>query len=433
METLNAFYDWLATYPLAQTAVGVILLLIVAGIANHLTRRILVRVVTTVMKATENQWDDAILARGVVHRIANIAPVLVIYFGVGLVPGLPPAIDALVRNVAAAYIVLTVALALSGLLSAINDVYQTRPDARSKPIKGYLQLLKIAIFVISAILIIAVLVERSPLLLLSGLGAMAAVLMLVFKDTILSLVASVQVQSNDMLRVGDWIEMPSFGADGDVIDIALHTVKVQNWDKTITTIPTWALTANSFKNWRGMSESGGRRIKRALNLDKTSIRFLDEDDITRLKRFSLLGEYLDGKRRELAEWNRNLAETGREPVNTRRLTNAGTFRAYVFAYLRNNPNIHRDMTLLVRQLAPTTTGLPLEIYCFTSTTDWNAYEGIQGDIFDHLIAILPEFDLRLFQAPAGNDLHGALVKAACETGSGRASEVVLSAEPPARE
>ena len=433
METLNRFQDWLATYPVAQTAVGVILLLIVAGIANHITRRILVRIVTKVMKVTENQWDDAILARGVVHRIANIAPVLVIYFGSGLVPGLPPMVDALVRNVAAAYIVLTVALALSGLLSAINDVYQTKPDARSRPIKGYLQLLKIAVFVISAILIIAVLVERSPLLLLSGLGAMAAVLMLVFKDTILSLVASVQVQSNDMLRVGDWIEMPSFGADGDVIDIALHTVKVQNWDKTITTVPTWALTANSFKNWRGMSESGGRRIKRAINLDKTSIRFLDEDDITRLKRFSLLSDYLDGKRRELADWNQKLAETGREPVNTRRLTNAGTFRAYVFAYLREHPKIHQDMTLLVRQLAPSTTGLPLEIYCFTSTTDWNAYEGIQGDIFDHLIAILPEFDLRLFQEPTGSDLRGALTKAAREIRPEPASGAGSTVEPAARD
>ncbi|HPF73281.1 MAG: mechanosensitive ion channel family protein [Rhodanobacteraceae bacterium] len=429
MDTLNRFHDWLATYPMAQSAVGVILLLIVAGIANHITRRILVRIVTKVMKATENQWDDAILARGVVHRIANIAPVLVIYFGIGLIPGLPPTIDALVRNVAMAYIVLTVALSLSGLLSAINDVYQHRPDARSRPIKGYLQLLKIAVFVITAIMIVAVLVERSPLLLLSGLGAMAAVLMLVFKDTILSLVASVQVQSNDMLRVGDWIEMPSFGADGDVIDIALHTVKVQNWDKTITTIPTYALTANSFKNWRGMSESGGRRIKRALNLDKTSIRFLDEEDITRLKRFSLLSDYLDGKRRELAEWNKALAETGREPVNTRRLTNAGTFRAYVFAYLRSNPKIHKEMTLLVRQLAPTTTGLPLEIYCFTGTTDWNAYEGIQGDIFDHLIAILPEFDLRLFQEPTGNDLRGALVKAAQEISPGAVADAVSSVEP----
>lgn len=408
METLKKYYDLLAEYPLAQTALGAILLLIVAGLANHVTRRILVRVVTRVMKVTENQWDDAILARGVVHRIANIAPVLVIYFGVGLIPGLQPTVDALVRNVAAAYIVLTVALALSGLLSAINDVYQNKPAARSRPIKGYLELLKIAVFVVSAILIVAVLIGRSPLLLLSGLGAMAAVLMLVFKDTLLSLVASVQVRSNDMLRVGDWIEMPSFGADGDVIDIALHTVKVQNWDKTITTIPTWALTANSFKNWRGMSESGGRRIKRAINLDKSGIRFLDENDMTRLKRFSLLSDYLDGKRRELAEWNQKLAETGREPVNTRRLTNVGTFRAYVFAYLRHNPHIRKDMTLLVRQLAPTPTGLPLEIYCFTNTTDWNAYEGIQADIFDHLIAILPEFDLRLFQEPTGNDLRGGL-------------------------
>lgn len=414
MNYMNRFHDWLAAHPIAQTAVGILLLILLAGLANHVTRRILVHIVTTLMMSTKNKWDDAILARGVVRRIANIIPVLIIYFGVSLIPGLPPIIDMLTRNVAMAYIVLTIALSLTGLLSAINDTYQARPDSQSRPIKGYLQLLKIVVFVIAAILIIAILMERSPLLLLSGLGAMAAVLMLVFKDTILSLVASVQVQSNDMLRVGDWIEMPSFGADGDVIDIALHTVKVQNWDKTITTIPTWALTANSFKNWRGMSESGGRRIKRALSLDTTSIRFLDEADITRLKRFALLSDYLDGKRRELAAWNQNLAETGSEPVNTRRLTNVGTFRAYIFAYLRNNPDIHKDMTLLVRQLAPTATGLPLELYCFTTTTAWNAYEGIQDDIFDHLIAILPEFDLRLFQEPSGQDLRGALLRTSPE-------------------
>ena len=244
---------------------------------------------------------------------------------------------------------------------------------------------------------IAVLINRSPLILLSGLGAMAAVLMLVFQDTILSVVASVQIGSNDMVRIGDWIEMPSLNADGDVIEIALHTVKVRNWDKTITTIPIRKLITDSFKNWRGMQEAGGRRIKRALYLDQRSVRFLDEAEIRRLEEFVLLDGYLQKKREELDAWNAELEARGAKPINERRVTNLGTFRAYVEHYLRNNPQIHQGMTLLVRQLQPGATGIPLEIYCFTNDTRWAVYEGIQSDIFDHLLAILPIFDLRVFQ------------------------------------
>jgi len=308
------------------------------------------------------------------------------------------------RNVVAAFVILSIALAISSALTLVNEVYSRRPDAASRPIKGYVQVVKIALFFFAAILMIAVLMEQSPLLLLSGLGAMAAVLMLVFKDTILSLVASVQLTSNDMLRVGDWIEMPELNADGDVIDIALHTVKVQNWDKTVTTIPTHRLISESFKNWRAMFESGGRRIKRSLTIDQTSIRFLEPDEIARLKRFSLLSGYLERKEAEIAEWNAARPERMNDVVNARRITNIGTFRAYVTAYLKSRPDINQDMFLLVRQLAPSETGLPLEIYGFTASTAWAVYEDVQGDIFDHLIAILPEFGLRLFQQPAGSDL-----------------------------
>jgi len=230
----------------------------------------------------------------------------------------------------------------------------------------------------------------------------------VFKDTILSLVASVQLTSNDMLRVGDWIEMPQLNADGDVIDIALHTVKVQNWDKTITTIPTHRLIEESFKNWRGMSEAGGRRIMRALVLDQNSVRFLTDEEQASMRRFALIDDYLDRKREELELWNRQQLAVGRDPVNARRATNIGTFRAYVNAYLCAHPSIAQDMTMLVRQLEPTSKGLPLQIYCFTNTTAWNAYESIQADIFDHLLAIMPEFDLRIYQEPSGLDLRGLL-------------------------
>src|SRR5690606_12166975 len=233
---------------------------------------------------------------------------------------------------------------------------------------------------------------------LTGLGAASAVLMLIFQDTILSFAASLQISGDGRVRIGDWIEMPSQNADGDVIDIALHTVTVQNWDKTITTVPTRKLISESFKNWRGMTESGGRRIKRALYLDQHSTRFLEPEEVARFRRFRLLDGYLDGKSAELDDWNARLAEHGAEPVNRRRVTNLGTFRAYVEQYLRNHPGVHQDMTLLVRQLQPTDHGLPLEIYCFTSDVAWAAYEGIQADIFDHLLAILPEFGLRVFQA-----------------------------------
>ncbi|MFN2239174.1 MAG: mechanosensitive ion channel family protein, partial [Thermoanaerobaculia bacterium] len=329
----------------------------------------------------------------------------VIYLAVPFVPGIPVFVVVVTRNVALAFMILTIALAISALFAAINDIYLASERARTHPIKGYLQVAQIIVFVISILLMIAVLIERSPLLLLSGFGAMTAVLMLVFKDTILSLVASVQITTNDMLRVGDWIEMPQLGADGDVIDIALHTVKVQNWDKTITTIPTHRLISESYRNWRGMEESGGRRIKRAIHLDQTAIRYLTPEERTRMHRVSLLSEYITSKQAELEAFNASLTEQGQEPVNTRRLTNLGTFRAYVEAYLRHHPRVHQGLTLLVRQQPPGPTGLPIEIYCFTNTVKWAEYEAVQSDIFDHLLAIVPEFGLRVFQQPTGADIE----------------------------
>jgi miniconductance mechanosensitive channel len=253
--------------------------------------------------------------------------------------------------------------------------------------------------------IITILSDRSPVVFLSGLGALTAVLMLVFRDTILSLVASVQIMSNDMIRIGDWVEMPQANADGDVIDIALHTVKIQNWDKTISAIPTHRFISESFKNWRGMSESGGRRIKRALYLDLNSVHFLGDAEIEHLSRHEFLRAYMREKRQALAAVNERTPSDPDVIPERRRLTNVGTFRAYVKHYLRNHPRVHQDLTLLVRQLAPGPKGLPLEIYCFTNDTAWASYEGIQADIFDHLIAILPEFGLRAYQEPAGRDFQ----------------------------
>ncbi|MBD9482313.1 mechanosensitive ion channel family protein [Pseudomonas sp. PDM14] len=406
---MNSYYttalDWIERHPELHTLLGLSLLLLGAWIANWIVKRILVRGLYRALKSTAMGQDKALADSHVVARLANIVPALILTSGIKVVPHLPAALVTVVENVCSAFIILTIALAIGGVLNLINALYQRRPDAHMKPIKGYIQVVTIVIYAIAAILMVAALIDRSPLILLSGLGAMAAVLMLIFQDTLLSLVASVQISSSDIIRVGDWVEMPQLNADGDVIDIALHTVKVQNFDKTITTIPTKRFISDPFKNWRGMQESGGRRIKRSLYLDQTSVRFLSPDEIAHLQRFLLLGQYLTNKQSELLSWNTELAEAAQEPANTRRVTNLGTFRAYIEHYLRQHPGINQNMTQLVRQLQPTADGLPLEVYCFTNTVAWVAYEGYQSDIFDHLLAILPEFGLRVFQHPSGADMR----------------------------
>ncbi len=403
MPYMDAMRERLAEHPTAEMLIGLVLLIAAAFAVDLIVRKILVRLIRTALMRLGLD-SGAHSLEPVARTLGRLAPAMMIYQGILAVPHLPAAVATVTRNVASAFMILTVVMALAATLDLINHLYSRRPTANARPIKGYLEVVKIAFYAVGAILMVAVLIERSPLLLLSGLGALAAVLMLVFKDTILSLVASVQLNSNDMLRVGDWIEMPKLEADGDVVDIALHTVKVQNWDKTITTIPTWRLIAEPFKNWRGMQESGGRRIKRALLIDQTSVCFLSPEGQERLSRFAVLDDYFDRKTRELEEWNVRLRKAGKDEINARRQTNLGAFRAYVEHYLRRHHGIHQQMTLLVRQLAPTPAGLPLEIYAFTSTIAWAEYEGIQSDIFDHLIAILPEFGLRLFQQPSGADL-----------------------------
>ncbi|MAK81683.1 mechanosensitive ion channel domain-containing protein [Phenylobacterium sp.] len=409
MLELDQALAGLNDYPYLQTLIGLALLAALAVVVNWLTQHVLLRIVRRALSLSLK--DEAeLFFREVIARLANVAPAIVVYQAVLVVPHLPEAAETVVRNVAAAFMILTVILAITGALNLFNALYSRRPESRQRPIKGYIQVGKIVLYAAAAILVVATLLDRSPLLLISGLGAMAAVLLLVFKDTILSLVASVQLTSNDMIRVGDWIEMPQLNANGDVIDLALHTVKIQNFDKTITTIPTWRLINESFVNWRGMQESGGRRIMRAILLDQTAIRFLTPEEREGLKRFALLDVYLGQKDKELEAWNESLVKSGRDPVNTRRLTNVGTFRAYVQAYLKVHPGIAKEKTLMVRQRDPTPEGLPLEIYAFANTVVWEDYEAIQSDIFDHVLSILPEFDLRLFQAPTGRDMRGLTEK-----------------------
>lgn len=392
-----------AQEPWARTVLGLLVLAGSAWLANWIARRIVLNGMMRLIRRTPFEVGaDRIGA--IVSRLSNILPALIVQGGIGTVSGLPMALPSLVHSICAAIIIVSLALALTGVLTLANEQYQRRPEAGNRPIKGYVQVAKLLVYGATAILVIAALMDQSPLLLLSGLGAMAAVLMLVFKDTILSLVASVQITSNDMIRVGDWIEMPKLDANGDVIDIALHTVKVQNFDKTITTIPTHRLITESFRNWRGMAESGGRRIMRSLMIDQNSVCFLGDQDLERLSRFAVLRGYLDDRQREVSDWNRHHAAS--EVLNARQLTNIGTFRAYVLAYLRSRSDMAKDKTMLVRQLEPGEHGLPLQIYAFASTTVWARYEDIQADIFDHLIAIMPEFGLRLFQRPTGLDLMG---------------------------
>ncbi|MEO6518594.1 MAG: mechanosensitive ion channel domain-containing protein [Pseudoxanthomonas sp.] len=398
-EHFKSLRTILDPYPGVYVALTIVGLLLAAWLANWITKRVLVRGLARLLRATTlgGAGHDQEVRLSVVPRLANVVPALVLAAGVVLVPHLPSQVVEGVRALCKAFIVLTVALAISRAMDLGNQAYERRPTARNKPIKGYLQVAKIIMFTLVGISVIATLVGAEFLHIVTGLGAMTAVLMLIFQDTILSLVASVQISNDGRVRIGDWIEMPGQNADGDVIDIALHTITVQNWDKTITTVPTKKLISESFKNWRGMSEAGGRRIKRSIYLDQKSVRFLENDEVTRMRHFVLIDAYLDEKQREMSEWNAALVDTGAELVNARRVTNLGTFRAYVEQYLRKHPRIHQDMTLLVRQLQPGEAGLPLEVYCFTNDIAWDAYEGIQSDVFDHLLAILPEFDLRVFQ------------------------------------
>ena len=396
---LDSVQQTLEPWPWVYTLLVLAALALAAWLANFVTKRILLRGLRKLVSRLPGHGAGHEGGNNlrVISRLSNVVPSMVIAAGIRIVPDLPPELVEFVIGACRAWAVLTVALAVSHALDAANDLYERRPDARNKPIKGYLQVVKIIVFVIAGLSIVATLlgVKLGPLV--TGLGAAAAVLMLIFQDTILSLVASVQISGDGRVRLGDWIEMPSQNADGDVIDIALHTITVQNFDKTITTIPTKKLVTESFKNWRGMQEAGGRRIKRSLYLDQHSVGFVDAPMLAELEQFAVLGDYLRGKQAELQQYNADLQAKGVAAVNARRVTNLGTFRAYVERYLQHHPGIHTEMTLLVRQLQPTTQGLPLEIYCFTRSTAWGEYEGVQSDVFDHLLAILPAFGLRVFQ------------------------------------
>jgi len=405
---VEIFRNWLIDIGVSESPalylgwVGIALaILILAYAANYIAKRFLLAGVSYFVKKTKTNWDDVLLKRKVFTRLSHFAPALIIYGTAYLFE----TAQGFIERLAMIYMIFAGILVINAFLNAVVDIYRTFEISKQRPIKGYVQIAQIIIFVSLGIIVISTLMNRSPWLLLSGLGAMTAVILLIFKDSILGLVASVQLSGNDMVRLGDWIEMPQYGADGDVIDITLTTVKVQNWDKTITTIPAYSLISDSFKNWRGMSESGGRRIKRAVYIDMNSIKFCTPEMLARFEKYQLLTDYIRTRKDEIAKYNKEHNIDTSELINGRNMTNVGTFRAYIIAYLRNHPKIHQNMTFLIRHLPPSEKGLPIEIYVFSNDQEWANYEAIQADIFDHILSVVPMFDLRVFQNPTGNDFR----------------------------
>lgn len=386
---------------------SVVTLIVLAYIANFIAKKLILRVVQKLIAKTRVTWDDVLFEAGLFTRLSHIAPALVVSSaGARFFESHETWLKWLQIGVHV-YLIIIVLLVIDAGLNALATFYNRRTSGNQVPIGGFIQGAKVVFFVLGSVLILSAVLDKSPLLLLSGLGALTAVTMLVFQNAILGFVAGVQISVNRLVQIGDWIEMPKYGADGDVIDVGLTTVRIQNWDKTITTVPTHALIQDPVKNWRGMHDSGGRRIKRSIFLDMQTFRFVDEKLLAKMKRFSRLSPYLDERVPEIELWNKEHQEDLGVLVNGRRLTNIGCFRAYVTAYLRSHPQIRKDMTFLVRQLQPTDKGLPLEIYVFTNDTRWAIYEGIQADIFDHLLAVVPEFDLRIYQSPSSSDLREA--------------------------
>lgn len=386
-------------------AVMFLLVVLLCVLANFVTKKIVLRLIAHVIKKNKLQWADIFQEHKVFHKFSHLVPAIIIYYSA---PSFP-AYQIWIEKFVIFYIIGVIISALNAFLNAVNDIYQSFEVSKSRPLKGVIQVMKIMIFIVGGISLVSILIERSPLLLLSGLGALSAVLMLIFKDSILGFVAGVQLSANDMVRVGDWVEMPKYNGDGEIVDISLTTVKVKNFDNTVTMIPSYAFISDSFKNWRGMQDSGGRRIKRSIYIDITSIRFCSPEMLERFKKIHFLTAYIENKEMEIAVYNARNKIDQAARVNGRSLTNIGTFRIYIQNYLQDHPLIHKSMTIMVRQLAPDENGLPLEIYCFTNDIRWGAYEAIQADVFDHLFAVAPEFELRIFQNPSGFDMRSVLM------------------------
>lgn len=373
------------------------------ALVSHLVARFILHFnLMRLVGNSKNKWDDELLAHGVFKRIAHLIPGIVLYLGKFVFLDQQADYFALVTLLVSLYLIVTVYRVLSAGLSSGEAIYRQSTLAKKAPITGFVQVARLIITLALLFLSISLLLGKSPIYLLSGLTAIAAVLLLIFRDTILGFVAGIQIAANRMFNTGDWIEIPKYGVDGDITEIGLTVVKVQNWDKTISTIPTHALTSDAVKNWRGMEESGGRRIKRAIHLDMRTIQFANKEMLQDWRKLALLKDYLSNKELEIKEDSVRCKSESLDIINSRRLTNIGTFRAYIKAYLRKHPDVHQDMTFLVRQLKPSEVGIPIEVYCFSKKQAWADYEHLQSEIFDHLLAILPLFKMSAYQRVANN-------------------------------
>lgn len=408
-------HDWLVniglddnTAMLLKGMIIVIGIFIISYIVFLIARRIIVRILHEIAKRTETTWDDVMVERRVFHRLAYLAPAILIH---SLMPNMLANYETwtlLLQGALKIYMVLIVIIVLDAFFNALIDIYQNFEIAKFKPIKGYIQIMKIVIYLIAGIIIISILINKSPVYLLTGLGAISAVLMLIFKDTLLGFVASIQLSSNDMLRPGDWITMSKFGADGTVVDINLTTVKIENFDKTITTVPTYSLISDAFQNWRGMQESGVRRIKRSVIINMNSVKFCTPEMLENFKKIHLINAYITETQQQLESHNASRDIDNTVLVNGKRQTNLGVFRAYLQAYLNSNEHLSKENTIIVRQLQPTEKGLPIEIYAFSNILEWDKYEDLISDIFDHVLAVVPQFDLQIFQNPSGSDFKSLM-------------------------
>ena len=406
----NLLTDWGLIHETNSYLDNIILLLLIIAVTtaiDYTSRYIVLGMFKRLAQKTKNTLDDLIIERKIINKMMHIIPALLVYI---LLPFAftaeeTPQILTALQKLCQLYIIAVSLRFINASLNVIHEIYNKKESFKNKPLKGFIQIFQVTAFFIAIILIISILINKSPVSLFAGLGASAAILMLVFKDTLLGFVAGIQLSANDMLRAGDWITMEKYGANGTVIEVTLNAVKIRNFDNTVTTIPPYALVSDAFQNWRGMSESGGRRIKRSINIDMNSVCFCTPEMLEKFRTISLITDYIDGKETELDEYNKEHHIDSSIPVNGRRQTNLGVFRAYLLRYLRSLPQINKELVCMVRHLQPTETGIPIELYCFSSNKVWVEYENIQADIFDHLLAAIPEFGLRVFQNISGADIR----------------------------
>ncbi len=409
-EIQNKIINELTIFGLSETmsewlcgVISVLFLVLVAWIAKLITREVVVRAIEHIIKKTKTSFDDYLIDNKLFRRLAHLVPAFIILLLAPVIFKMFPGVIPYVQNIAKIYIIIVFARSLGSLINSVHDMYNHLGYSQNRPIKGYVQMAHIIVYFVAFLILVAIVFNVSLLAVFGSLGAIAAVLLLIFKDTILGITASIQLSANDMVKIGDWIEMPSHNADGEVIEITLYAVKVQNWNKTISTIPPYELISKSFTNWKGMSEAGARRIKRSINIDMKSVKFCTPEMIERFRKIKLLEEYINQRTKEIEEFNKSMEWDLSSSVNGRRLTNIGVLRKYLETYLRNHPMINQSTSLMVRQLQPTDAGIPVEIYAFVNNPRWVIYENVQSDIFDHVLAIIPDFELRVFQNPTGDD------------------------------